>query len=252
MAPREERSSNASHVDGGARTCRRRAEAASERARAQGARGGTSCASTSCGLCTLRGHEHELRDEVGDARRRRARCWGRRVSRRRGSGDRDEGRADRRRAENRCAISRDLRARCAQTILCALTDDGALALRRRRVGERAVSRRRGGRGRNAGRDRQRRAEAATHDCERTDLPVHVAPAKIPCQNDGLLRQRKPPVSERLASVDVVALSSGRSEWAGLVMVLYILREVRASVVLRLGNLQVVNIFNDGEWRFRRN
>ena len=34
---------------------------------------------------------------------------------------------------------------------------------------------------------------------------------------------------RLASVDV-ALSSGRSEWAGLVMVLYILREVRASVV----------------------
>ena len=37
---------------------------------------------------------------------------------------------------------------------------------------------------------------------------------------------------RLASVDV-ALSSGRSEWAGLVMVLYILREVRASVVLRL-------------------
>ena len=56
---------------------------------------------------------------------------------------------------------------------------------------------------------------------------------------------------RLASVDV-ALSSGRSEWAGLVMVLYILREVRASAVLRLGNLQVVNIFNGGEWRFRRN
>ena len=56
---------------------------------------------------------------------------------------------------------------------------------------------------------------------------------------------------RLASVDV-ALSSGRSEWEGLVMVLYILREIRASVVLRLDNLQVVNIFNDGEWRFRRN
>ena len=36
------------------------------------------------------------------------------------------------------------------------------------------------------------------------------------------------------------------------MVLYILREVRASVALRLGNLQVVNTFNDGEWRFRRN
>ena len=36
------------------------------------------------------------------------------------------------------------------------------------------------------------------------------------------------------------------------MVLYILREVRASVVLRLGKLQVANIFNDGEWRFQRN
>ena len=36
------------------------------------------------------------------------------------------------------------------------------------------------------------------------------------------------------------------------MVLCILREVRASVVLRLDNLQVVNISNDGEWRFRRN
>ena len=56
---------------------------------------------------------------------------------------------------------------------------------------------------------------------------------------------------RFASVDV-ALSSGRSGWTGLVMVLYILREVRASVVLRLGNLQVANTFNDGEWRFRRN
>ena len=51
---------------------------------------------------------------------------------------------------------------------------------------------------------------------------------------------------RLASVDV-ALASGRSEWAGLVMVLCILREVRASVVLRLGNLQVANVFNGGEW-----
>ena len=51
---------------------------------------------------------------------------------------------------------------------------------------------------------------------------------------------------RLASVDI-ALSSGRSEWTGLVMVLYILREVRASVVLRVNNLQVVNTFNDDEW-----
>ena len=56
---------------------------------------------------------------------------------------------------------------------------------------------------------------------------------------------------RLASVDV-ALSSGRSEWVGLVMVLCILREGRESVVLRLGNLQVANIFNDSEWRFQRN
>ena len=36
------------------------------------------------------------------------------------------------------------------------------------------------------------------------------------------------------------------------MVLYILREIRTSVVLRLDNLQVVNTFNDSEWRFRRN
>ena len=36
------------------------------------------------------------------------------------------------------------------------------------------------------------------------------------------------------------------------MVLCILRKVRASVVLRLDNPQVVNIFNDGEGRFRRN
>ena len=50
----------------------------------------------------------------------------------------------------------------------------------------------------------------------------------------------------------VALSSGRSEWTCLVMVLCILREVCASVVLRLDNLQVANAFNDGEWHFRRN
>ena len=36
------------------------------------------------------------------------------------------------------------------------------------------------------------------------------------------------------------------------MVLCILRDVRAFVVvLWLDNLQVVNTFNDGEWRFRR-
>ena len=59
------------------------------------------------------------------------------------------------------------------------------------------------------------------------------------------------VTVRLASVDV-ALSSGQSKWTGLVMVLCVLWEVCASVVLRLGNLQVANAFNDGEWRFRRN
>ena len=59
-----------------------------------------------------------------------------------------------------------------------------------------------------------------------------------------------PATVRLASVDV-ALSSGRSGWTGLVMVLCIFRRVRASVVLRLDNPQVVKTFNDGEWRFRR-
>ena len=197
MTPREKRPSDANDVDGGARTCRRRAEAASERARAQSVRGGTSCASTSCGLYTLRGHVHELRDEVGDARRRRARCrWGRRVGRRRGSGDRVEGRADRRRAEDRCTISRFLRTRCAETTPRALLDDGALALRRRRVGERAVLRRRGGRGRNEDRDRQRRAEAAMQISCDAELCVHVLPAEVPCV---LLRRRQPSVPERLSA-----------------------------------------------------
>ena len=53
---------------------------------------------------------------------------------------------------------------------------------------------------------------------------------------------------RLAAVGR-ALSSGRSEWAELLMVLYILRRVRADVMLRLGNLQVVNGNGDGEDRF---
>ena len=38
-------------------------------------------------------------------------------------------------------------------------------------------------------------------------------------------------TERLAAADR-ALSSGRSEWAGLLMVLYILRRVRAGVSMR--------------------
>ena len=53
---------------------------------------------------------------------------------------------------------------------------------------------------------------------------------------------------RLAAADR-ALSSGRSEWAGLLLVQAILRRVRANVTLRLGNLQVVNRFDDGEERF---
>ena len=53
---------------------------------------------------------------------------------------------------------------------------------------------------------------------------------------------------RLAAADR-ALSSGRSEWAGLLLVQAILRRVRANVILRLGNLQVVNKFDDGEERF---
>ena len=53
---------------------------------------------------------------------------------------------------------------------------------------------------------------------------------------------------RLAAADR-ALSSGRSESAGLLMVLYIIRRVRADVTLRLDNLQVVNGYGDGEGRF---
>ena len=53
---------------------------------------------------------------------------------------------------------------------------------------------------------------------------------------------------RLAAADR-ALSSGRSEWAGLLLVQAILRRVRADVTLRLGNLQVANKFDGGEERF---
>ena len=56
---------------------------------------------------------------------------------------------------------------------------------------------------------------------------------------------------RLASVDT-ALSSGRLEWTGLLLVLHIAKHVRGALVVRLGNLQVVNAFTDGPWRFRRN
>ena len=56
---------------------------------------------------------------------------------------------------------------------------------------------------------------------------------------------------RLASAGT-ALSSGRSEWTGLLLVLYIAKHVRGGVVVHLGNLQVANAFNGGSWRFRRN
>ena len=53
---------------------------------------------------------------------------------------------------------------------------------------------------------------------------------------------------RLAAADR-ALSSGRSEWAGLLVVLCIFWRVIADVTLRLGNLQVVSGYGDGEHRF---
>ena len=56
---------------------------------------------------------------------------------------------------------------------------------------------------------------------------------------------------RLASADT-ALSSGRSEWTGLLLVLYIAKHVRGDLIVRLDNLQVVNASTDGPWRFRRN
>ena len=44
------------------------------------------------------------------------------------------------------------------------------------------------------------------------------------------------------------LSSGPSEWTGLLLVLYIVRRMRADVTLRLDNLQAVNTFSDGPAR----
>ena len=48
---------------------------------------------------------------------------------------------------------------------------------------------------------------------------------------------------RLASADR-ALSSGRTKWGGLVMMLCIAQDVPCEIVLRLDNLQVVNAFNE--------
>ena len=41
---------------------------------------------------------------------------------------------------------------------------------------------------------------------------------------------------RLASADTPLSSSGRSEWTGLLLVLYIARHVHGNIVVRLGNL----------------
>ena len=48
------------------------------------------------------------------------------------------------------------------------------------------------------------------------------------------------------------LSSGRAEWVGLLLILAALRRVKATVVVRLGNIQVANAYNDGQWAYERN
>ena len=55
---------------------------------------------------------------------------------------------------------------------------------------------------------------------------------------------------RLAPTDV-ALSSGRTEWVGLVMVLIAAASCPAKIELRLDNIQVVNTFNDGRRKYVR-
>ena len=55
---------------------------------------------------------------------------------------------------------------------------------------------------------------------------------------------------RLAPTDV-ALSSGRTEWVGLVMILVAAASHPAKIELRLDNIQVVNTFNDGRRKYVR-
>ena len=55
---------------------------------------------------------------------------------------------------------------------------------------------------------------------------------------------------RLAPTDV-ALSSGRAEWVGLVMVFIAAASHPAKIELRLDNIQVVNTFNDGRRKYVR-
>ena len=56
--------------------------------------------------------------------------------------------------------------------------------------------------------------------------------------DATLNIRLVPVGRRL--------SSGRAEWVGLLLILAVLRRVKATVTVRLGNIQVVNAYNDGQ------
>jgi hypothetical protein len=48
------------------------------------------------------------------------------------------------------------------------------------------------------------------------------------------------------------LSSGRAEWVGLLLILAVLRRIKATVTVRLDNIQVVNAYNDGQWAYERN
>ena len=48
------------------------------------------------------------------------------------------------------------------------------------------------------------------------------------------------------------LSSGRAERVGLLLLLAVLRRVKATVTARLDNTQVVNAYNDGQWAYERN
>ena len=48
------------------------------------------------------------------------------------------------------------------------------------------------------------------------------------------------------------LSSGRAEWVGLLLILAVLRRIKATVTVRLDNIQVVNAYNDGQWSYERN
>ena len=48
------------------------------------------------------------------------------------------------------------------------------------------------------------------------------------------------------------LSSGRAEWVGLLLILAVLRRAKATVLVRLGNIQVANAYNDGQWAYERN